>query len=61
MNPVFIQNMLLVVMLGIVVVGLSALKRRLLEVSQELSRKAPPVCCPVNVLQEKKMAILENL
>jgi hypothetical protein len=53
--------MLLVVMLGIVVVGLSALKRRLLEVAQELSRKAPPVCCPVNVLQEKKMVILENL
>ena len=54
MNPIFIQNILLVVMLGIVMVGLSAVKRKLLDVAQELSRKAPPVCCPVADVQEHR-------
>ena len=50
MNPIIIQNIVLVVMLSVVAVGLSALKRKLLEVAQELSRKAPPVYCPVTEL-----------
>ena len=54
MNPIIIQNIVLVVMLSVVVVGLSALKRKLLEVAQELSRKAPPVYCPVMNPEEKK-------
>ena len=61
MDHVIIQNIVLLAMLGIVVAGLSALKRRLLQFAQELSRKAPPVRCAVTNLAENKMVFLKNL
>lgn len=46
MENVVVQNLILLLTLGIVIFGLSVLKRRLLLLARELSRKAPPVCCP---------------
>ena len=47
MEYMMIENLILLVMLGAVVFGLSVLKRKLMAFAEELSQKALPVCCPV--------------
>ena len=51
MEYIVIENLILLAMLGVTVFGLSLLKRKLMAFAAELSRKAPPVYCPVAEVQ----------